>query len=401
MKVNDIAYLCGYFSTIGNDVEKLLSGDSFWTPCSHTAEELEAERKYYFPEFVDLCLNEVKTYRHHCDQEIKVTMRDGTDRKAKLTGINVYLYPFGLVLYSIGVRQEAVELSDALNVLLGLRMTLAAENGSDFEKYAVAPLAELAAKSGAGKLLESGNKYKLFHVVVADGEPVAQDELDKLLFSAGTLTMYDEDDSMSFTKEYFTEIVSQGRVSVFRNWGALSLLDTFTIFAFSPKEFMLGVWAEDYFGKLYLYTLFRKFFLFRLNHSFRADKSRISRLKDDLETFERNYSFPVLSYNFLPELVVKSMEKGLDIADEKKKISVMVNQEKERKEAETGDKMNLFLGVISALTLFSAIWDFSCLMDGLFVFGETIGTVTGFRACTMLILGTICLIILLTRRFKK
>ena len=200
MKVNDIAYLCGYFSTIGNDVEKLLSGDSFWTPCSHTAEELEAERKYYFPEFVDLCLNEVKTYRHHCDQEIKVTMTDGTDRKAKLTGINVYLYPFGLVLYSIGIRQEAVELSDALNVL-GLRMTLAAENGSDFEKYAVAPLAELAAKSGAGKLLESGNKYKLFHVVVADVEPVAQDELDKLLFSAGTLTMYDEDDSMSFTKD--------------------------------------------------------------------------------------------------------------------------------------------------------------------------------------------------------
>jgi hypothetical protein len=95
------------------------------------------------------------------------------------------------------------------------------------------------------------------------------------------------------------------------------------------------------------------------------------------------------------------MEGGLGIEDEKEKISVMVNQEKERKEAETGDKMNLFLGIISALTLFSAIWDFSCLMDGLFVFGDSIGTVTGFRACTMLILGIICLVILLTRRSRK
>lgn len=401
MKVNDIAYLCGYFSTSSNDVEKLLSGDSFWTPCIHTEQELEIERKYYFPEFVDFSLKEVRTYRHAFDQVIKVPMRDGTDRQAKLTDVNVYIYPFGIVMYSIGVRQDAVELPDALNVLLGLRMTLDISGGSDFAKYAVAPLAGLAVKAGAPRLLESGNKYKLFHVTVSGGELVPQEELDRLLFSAGTLTMYDENDSMSFTKEYFTTIVSQGRISVFRNWGALSLLDTFTIFVFGPKEFQLEVWTKDYFGKIYLYTLFRKFFLFRLNDSFRAGKARIARLKDDLETFSRNYSFPVISYNFLPELVEESMAKGLDIAEEMEKISVMVNQEKERKEAETGDRMNLFLGVISALTLFSAIWDFACLMDGLFVFGDTIGTVTGFRACTMLILGTICLVILITRWAKK
>jgi hypothetical protein len=51
--------------------------------------------------------------------------------------------------------------------------------------------------------------------------------------------------------------------------------------------------------------------------------------------------------------------------------------------------------------LFSAIWDFACLMDGMFVFGDTIGTVTGFRACTMLIIGLICLIVLLTKRLKR
>ena len=401
MKINDIAHLCGYFSTVKTDFHKTVASDSFWTPVTYTSADAEMERKFYFPEFVNLCMHEVKAFTHVCNQDIRIVMRDGSARQALLTDLKLYLYPFGIVMYSIGVRQDDVLLPDALQVLAALRMTIAVTGETDFEKYAVAPIVKMCEAAGSVTLMESGNKFKLFQVVVSDGEAVEKHELDRLLFSAGTLTMYDEADSMSFTKDYFDSIMSQGSLSVFRNWGALSLLDTFTIYAFGPKEYMLDVWREDYFGKLYLYTLFRKFFLFRLNHSFRSDAARISRLKNDLETFDRSYSFPILSYNFLPELVLKSMEKGLDIAEEKEKISVMVNQEKERKEAETGDRMNLFLGVISCLTLFSAIWDFACLMDGMFVFGDTIGTVTGFRACTMLILAIICMIILLTRWAKK
>jgi hypothetical protein len=133
----------------------------------------------------------------------------------------------------------------------------------------------------------------------------------------------------------------------------------------------------------------------------RTEPARVSHLKDELEAFNGEYSFPMLSYNFLPELIVNAMETGLDIEDEKEKIGQIVTHEKERKEAETSERMNLFLGAISVLTLFSAIWDFACLMDGMFVFGDTIGTVTGFRACTMLIIGLICLIVLLTKRFKR
>ena len=401
MKVSDIAYLCGYFSTTGNEIESLLWENHFWTPDVHTPEETALAGRFYFPEFVGFCHDQVKTYRHECAKEIKVSMRDGSTRTAKLTDISVYLYPFGIVMYSIGVHQVDVPLCDALQVLMGLRMSFDASQTSDFVECAVKPLTELAGIAGAQRLLESGNKFKVFHIVVADGEPAEQQEFDRLLFSAGTLTMYDPKDSMSFAEEYYQKIMAEGRLTVFRNWSALALLDIFTIFSYSPKPFMLEIWTKDYFGKLYMYTLFRKFFLFRLNHLFRTQVAHISGLKKDMETFDRNYSFPVVSYNFLPELVAHLMEDGFGIQEEKEKISVMVNQEKERREAETGDKMNLFLGVISALTLFSAIWDFSCLMDGLFVFGDSIGTVTGFRACTMLILGIICLVVLLTRRFKR
>lgn len=401
MKINDKAHFCGYFSTTDSGFEKHIAGDSFWTQCTCSDDQVEDMKGYYFPEFVDLCANQVKTYVHVYDQEIQVKMRDETVRKAVLTDLKVYLYPFGIVMYSIGLRQDDVTMDDTFQVLLSLRMAVRVTGDSDFERLAVAPLAKLCKAAGASRLMESGNKFKLFRVVTADSDPVEAKELDELLFSAGTMTRYDEGDSMSFTKCYFDQIMSKGRLSVFKNWSALALLDTFTILAFRPGVYALGFWESDYFGKIYLYTLFRKFFLFRLNNNLRTQPSRVSRLKDELEVFNGEYSFPMLSYNFLPELFVEAMETGLDIEDEKEKISQMVTHEKERKEAETGDRMNLFLGVISALTLFSAIWDFACLMDGLFVFGDTIGTVTGFRACTMLILGTICLIILMTRRFRK
>ena len=401
MKINDIAHLCGYFSTSDSGFAEKIAADPFWTPCLHTPEEVENGSKYYFPEFVDLCMVKVKTFRHEFDEKIQVKTRGGEMKSALLTDIHVYVYPFGMVLYSIGLRQDDVLITDSFDVLMSARMLVSMSGDSDFVKVAIAPLDALRKMAGAENLLESGNKFKIFRAVVVDSEVVDQQEFDGLLFSAGTMTMYDEADSMSFTKSYFESILSKGRLSVFRNWASLSILDTYTILAFQPKEFMLKSWENDYFSKLYLYSLFRKFFLFRLNNSFREGNVRISRLKAELESFESAYSFPMVSYNFLPELVVKSMEAGLDIDYEKEKISVMVTREKDRKEAETNDRMNLFLVVISFLTLFSAIWDFGCLMEGMHVFGDTIGSVEGFRACTMLIVGLVCLVVFLTRKFRR
>lgn len=401
MRINDIAHLCGYFSTADADFAGKLAADPFWTQCVRTPEEVEQCSKYYFPEFIDLCMVEVKSFRHEYNHEIQVTVRDGSVKPALLSDLQVHLFPFGIVLYTIGLRQDNVLMTDSFDVLMSARMLISMTGDSDFVRLAVKPLDALREKAGAEKLLESGNKYKIFRVVISDSECVDLKEFDRLLFSAGTMTMYDENDGMSFAKSYFESVMSEGRLSVFRNWSALSILDTYTILAFRPKEFMIQSWENDYFGKMYIYTLFRKFFLFRLNDRFRTEPSRISRLKDDLESFDVNYSFPMVSYNFLPELVAKSMEAGLDIEEEKEKISAMVTREKERREAETNDRMNLFLGVISFLTLFSAIWDFGCLMEGMHVFGDALGSVEGFRACTMLIIGLVCLVVILTRKFKK
>ena len=48
MKINDIAHLCGYFSTSDSGFAEKIAADPFWTPCLHTPEEVENGSKYYF-----------------------------------------------------------------------------------------------------------------------------------------------------------------------------------------------------------------------------------------------------------------------------------------------------------------------------------------------------------------
>lgn len=404
MIVNDVAHLCGYFSVKNREFHDQLP--ERWNPVIYEVNDIQAAGQYYYHEFVDLCMNQVKGYQCVLDEDISVNLRGGRTHKVHLDRMNLYFYPFGIVLFSVDISQKDVELSDALQALALMRNITASDLSSisEFENSVLKPMKEVCALTGNPaenfSLMECGNKLKIFHSVVCD-ESKTEEELSTILFGAGTLAVYDENDPMSFSKDYYESIMSSGRLSVFRNWKALGLLDTFTIVAEEIKEYMLEIWSEDYFRKIYLYTLFMKFLHFRINKDFREGVRSIKSIRKEITLFDTNYAYPKISYNFLPVEFYRIMVQGLDIEEEKAKITEKVNEEKDRREAEVGDKMNLFLGVITCLTLFSAIWDFSCLMDGLFVFGDSIGTVTGVRACTMVIISAICFVALLIRRASR
>lgn len=405
MVVNHVAHLCGYFSVKNQDSVCVLS--EFWENITFTEEAKAQERQYYYPEFVHLNTDEVTMYKHVYDRDMQVVLRDGRNHTLHLDSMNLYYYPFGIVMFSIDINQKGVELSDALQAVASMRNITAPDfaNIPEYEQLVLAPLKEACQAAGnpgeAASLMECGNKLKIFQSVVCNDQGVKEEDLYHILFGAGTLAVYDENDPMSFSRDYYDSIMDSSKLSVFKNWKALALLDTFSIAAESVREYMPMVWSEDYFRKIFLYALYTKFFLFRVNLDFREGKRKIKDIQKDLDTFEARYAFPKISYNFLPVEFCKAMFVGLDIEEERTKITEKVTEEKDRREAEAGDKMNLFLGIMTCLTLFSAIWDFSCLMDGLFVFGDTIGTVTGFRACTMAILSIICLSALIIRKSNK
>ena len=407
MKINDTAFLCGYFSNKSSEMlDPIAFQGDFWESHPYTNEEVISAKDFYYPEFADFIMTEVHAYSHSYDKDVHLTMRDGRIHKVHLEEMKLYCFPFGIVMYSVKVSQKDAEMQDALDALFMLR-NLPSMNRQAMEEYmslVIDPLIGLNVMLGNSEdvraLIECGNKQKIFHTVLLSEQPEDSDEFDRILYGAGTLSVYKEEDPYGFSKEYYNSLISSSRLNVFNTWRAISLLDIFTIVAYDVKDYMLKVWDEEYFGKIYLYALFRKFFLFRINGDFRSSSKDISLVRKDLSRYEKDYEFHKTLYNFLPELVNESMEKGLDLQDEKSKLAEIIDRESRRKEEETNEKMNLFLGIITCLTLFSAIWDFACLMDGVFEFSANIGTVTGIRACAMALISIVCLLLLIAKRKK-
>lgn len=407
MKINDTAFLCGYFSNKSSEtLDPIAVQGDFWECHISTNEELVSAKDFYYPEFVDFMMTEVHSYTHRYDKDVQLTMRDGRSHSVHLEELKLYCFPFGIVMYSVKVSQKDAEMQDALDALFMLRNlpAMKRETMVEYMSLVIDPLTKLNASLGNSSdpraLIECGNKQKIFHTVLMSEQPEDSDEFDRLLYGAGTLSVYKPEDPYGFSKEYYGSIITSSRLNVFNTWRALSILDIFTIVAYDVKEYMLKVWDEEYFGKIYLYALFRKFFLFRINGDFRSSSKDISLVRKDLSRYEKDYEFHKILYNFLPELVSDSMERGLDLQDEKTKLAEIIDRESRRKEEETNEKMNLFLGIITCLTLFSAVWDFACLMDGVFEFSANIGTVTGIRACAMALLSIVCLLLLIARRKK-
>lgn len=405
MLINDTAFLCGYFSVKSSVQTGLFaSQENFWTRVQYEDTELSWARTFYYPEFADFMMSDVKTYSHVYDRDIEITLRDGSAHKVTVAELRVYEFPFGIFIYSIKVQQNGVEMQNALDALYMMRGIFNPDQAAlgEYITFALDPIKSLCVKAGYkdsyASLIESGNKLKIYHTLLCPEIPQDAAAFDDLLYGGGTLAVYKEDDPMGFTREYYSNMMSRNRISVFNNWKGLSLTDTFTIVASDPKDYMLRTWHNEYFGRIYLYALYRKFFLFRINGDYRSEVKPVSAVCKELAVFERDYTFPTVSYNFLPEIIFRSMSEGLDIEGENVKVAEMINRENTRREAETGDKMNLFLGVITCLTLFSAIWDFACLMDGVFEFSTNIGTATGIRACAMLLVSIICVAAIFVRR---
>ena len=407
MRINDTAYLCGYFSNKSVEAfDPIAEQPDFWESMVYSHEELVEAKDFYYPEFADFMMTEVQTYSHRFDKDVQVTLRYGRKHTLHLEDVKLHCFPFGIVMYSIKIVQKDVEMHDVLDTLFMLRNlpAMSEQTLGEYMSLVIKPLCELSLKAGNASdpraLIECGNKQKIYHTVLLSEKPKDSADFDHLLYGAGTLSVFKEDDPYGFSKEYYDGIIASSRLNVFNTWRALSLLDIFTIVAYDVKDYMLDVWHEEYFGKLYLYSLFKKFFLFRINGDFRGGSRDITLVRKDLTKYEKNYEFHKILYNFLPEMVIHSMEKGLDMEDEKSKLAEMIESESKRKEEENDDKMNLFLGMITCLTLFSAIWDFACLMDGVFEFSANIGTVTGVRACTMVLLAITCLLLLIAKRKK-
>ncbi len=185
--------------------------------------------------------------------------------------------------------------------------------------------------------------------------------------------------------EYLSELIAKNKISVFDNWSALALFDTFT------GLFRKGVldnfmWENGYFNLLYLQSLYVKNFLFKTNRAFYSEDSHNQVVENELFKFNKYYNLSHISYNFLPALIYKQIRKSLAVEEELKDLKEGIERWN-KKAKEKRDKMiNDALAVIALLAVFSVIWDLSDWLSKLFSAGTKFYMITSVTLTAIVIL---------------
>ena len=413
-------FLCGAFSIKGTVVP-----NGCWQSVAIDEEACAKSSNFYYPEFVDFCFgrnkNSINRFINEVKQNLAIAVGCGANQHTVdvcIPNITFYQAPFGLALFAIRVDIDA-SANDITAVISRLRsVDSLAESNAAFATLVLDPLMELyrkyaiAAPAIADKenklcyqsLIEYGNKLKAFQIAVVDYSEWDNETSDKMLFELGTLApigSYNPEDDYSSSKSYFDSIMNNGKVSVFNNWKALALFDTFTMLGHNISENTVANWIENYFGMIYVSELFVKFYLFRLNNDFRINHKNAGKLLEQFDDFEYSCWFDNVSYNFLPRLVQRSMEQGLEILTEKERLYQMITQRKNSREERDNQRMNSLLFYLTLFTTFSMVWDASSLFNELYPYEIYIGShIEGFRIVSYAIMLIVLVLIMITK-FKR
>lgn len=414
------AFLCGFFTVDA-------ASDTFqpqgWKQIVLSEGEREQIGDFYYGDFVEFFSRDVRTFELAVNARMNIEVSVGR-QDFTVENIRMYFCPFGVVVYSIKVVHRDTEFDNLMAVLATLRNVCFYDPGvvGEFRDKVISPLCRVygelrgewkasCRRSFDGKeyegypfLIENGNKLKIFHILSATDYPKDRSKLDSTLYEAGTLTRlgsYNGDDFMSSSEDYFREVMCKSKISVFNNWRALALFDTFTILSGTMKDYLLDNWEKQYFGMIYLYSVFSKFYLFRINTLFRRKDSNLTALKDEFLQYERKYSFPRISYNFLPLEIMEHLNESLDIPKDKSELHQMIMQENQAREESSDKRMNSLLFFLTCLTIFSAVWDLGCLLDSMYPFELLVGSsMTGFRVVTSVLL-LITLLFIVVNRIRR
>lgn len=431
-----IAFLCGYFKIKDAPSNQALIGLG-WEKFNLPDDIRKIEKRFFYPEFVDFCYADStdKTcvrYVKRINEEQDMTLKE-KNIHFSIKEITLYLMPFKMAMFSIHIEQETTDLDDCTSLLFSLRsIDNYSEIHQTFIEKAIQPFLDVyevlvgTKPAGYSELIDNGNKLRVFQVVNShdtDMAALSEADKDKYLYQLATLskvTKPGEIDEYSPSESYLKKIIDQSKISVFRNWNGLALMDTFTIHAFDASNGLINNWTDTYFRMIYIHSIFQKSYLFNLNirfrntlaqpvpswkarlQSFNMKHTDVGQLVDEYESFEQKCCFHKISYNFLPLEIAEAIDKGLDIKEEMQQLYKVMEKEKTRRE-EANDKMvNTLLFCLSLMTLFSAIWDISCLLDQMYPYAEYMGGQTfGYRTVALLLLLAVCFFFLTIYNRKK
>lgn len=414
-----LAFLCGYFN-IPTRCNRMPLQTQGWKELIYEDDMIDEYKKFFYHEFIEFCMRSrnsecVHSYRYNIQRTLPFVLGDDS-YLLLVKNVTVYVMPYDIVMYSIEVEEESDDLNQFTRVTSALRSVMSYDevNYRPFIDEVIRPLIDLYIWMHKTKeevcftqLIENGNKLKVFQVVNSTSSVTFDTKVkDTLLFELGTMSKigtYEKHEDNGISISYFEEILRKNKISFYNNWSALSLLDTFTILSFNAPDWLLKNWTDTYFRLIYVHSLFLKFYLFRLNICFRKNLNEISRLEDELVSFESSYCFHKISYNFLPLAIYKSIDSGLEISEERIQLYHLIDVENQRREKRNDKKVNQFLVFLTILTMLSTLWDSSCLFNELYPYTEYVGsTIVGYKIVVSILslIIILAIVIIFNRKYK-
>lgn len=215
--------------------------------------------------------------------------------------------------------------------------------------------------------LINGNKLKSFTIAEHDLDFTGDYSSDHLLFDIATCSPVGSAagkgkiPSLKPSKEYYNQLINENKISIFENWSALALFDTFTLL--HKGSIYNYNWETKYFRFLYVNTLFIKNYLIELNNIFH-DQGDDNVLEEEFYNFDRDFNFDQISFNFLPQIIYEKIRHSQNLDQEITKLQTAIDRDtaiKEKhhnKKAEENEKrINTALLIVAFLAVVSAVWD--------------------------------------------
>ena len=309
-------------------------------------------------------LKDVTHYRLRIDKLIPFSVfNQAKDRldvldnyNLNIKGLHIYCFPLDMTLFAIEIDDSGSDFND-LTLAHALIRELPSRWTQFNEEFKVVldPITKLFPERKESVLALSGNKLKLFQIMLVD----QANWTDEHLYEMGTCSPVDivnTDHYLSPSKEYYESIMKENTIAPFKTWKSLSLMDSFTALIKCNESFSAEEWENDktrwidsYYRMIFLRVVIQKTFLSTQNVLYRLNRSNANIIRD-LARMEQYYFYDNISYNFLPDMLNKHMEKGMAINDEKTELS---SQIKERDSKNT----NTLTGILSVFAIFSICYD--------------------------------------------
>lgn len=340
-----------------------------WRPLKTSEDDFKIMQKFYYPSLLRSMMQigdekEQLVCRYELiipetdSEEIMLLKKDGKSKKypCQISNIRIWIFKYEMVLFSIEIEESPSNFSELTEMHKQWK-----DWNNNYESFhtpaldkILTPLMKLANNSSPAEITYSGTKMRQFQLVETDK---IDDELLYEIGSFSNIGVVSETDPTKENKpsdDYYSYIIKENTLSVFSNWKALALNDSFTIM--SIDDFFRKNEYDENFELLYVRCLLEEFYCFDRNNLYHENKTFNSdEIEREITYMERHYFYDNMSYSFLPPLMYNLMAKGIGLSGHRRQL--VENVKKSLQEARH-QRENYIVNFAQIFAVITVIWTF-------------------------------------------